>query len=125
MNANKPEAIHPLLANALSNQDLSAYLALYETGATLVRQDGGLAVGTDAIREEIAGFMALKGTLTLKVVRVIESGDIALVHSRGAFTGTAPDGTAVVIPEHNSAEVMRRQPDGSWLMIINNPWGAG
>lgn len=124
MNANKPEAIHPMLAAALSSQDLAAYLALYESGATLVKQNGGLAVGMDAIREEIAPFMAVKGTLTLKVVRVIQSGDIALVHSRGAFDGVAPDGSAVVIPEHDSAEVMHRQPDGSWLMIINNPWGA-
>jgi ketosteroid isomerase-like protein len=36
--------------------------------------------------------------------------------------GTGPDGKPVKI-EGQSAEVARRQPDGTWLFVIDNPHG--
>lgn len=41
------------------------------------------------------------------------AGDLALVHTRWSLEATAPDGAA-----------LRRQPDGRWLIAIDNPWGT-
>jgi ketosteroid isomerase-like protein len=65
----------------------------------------------------------MKGKLDLQVRRVLEAGDLALVAGNWSFTGTAPDGTAVTLTGNN-ADVLRRQPDGSWRFVIDNPWGT-
>jgi uncharacterized protein (TIGR02246 family) len=124
MPAHQPQELHALLSAAVSQRDLAAYLALYEPGAALTRQAGGVAVGPDAIASEIGAFLALTGTLTVKTARIVTTGDVALMHSVGSFSGTAPDGSAVDVPAHPAAEVARRQADGTWLFVVNDPWGA-
>jgi ketosteroid isomerase-like protein len=64
----------------------------------------------------------MKGTLDLKVTRVLEAGGLALVAGVWSFTGTGPDGAPVRLTGHN-ADVLRRQGDGSWRFVIDNPWG--
>src|ERR1700730_17389394 len=115
MPATKPEELHSLLSAAVTNGDLDAYLALYEPQAALAKQAGGVAVGIDAIRAEVAPFLALRGALTVKTAKVVAAGDLALLHSLGSFSGAAPDGSRVEIPEHPAHEVARRQADGTWL----------
>ena len=124
MPATKPEELHRLISDAVTNADLDAYLALYEPGAALTRQAGGVAVGSAEIRAEIAPFLAVRGTLTVRTAGVVASEQVALLRSRGSFSGVAPDGTRVEVPEHPAHEVARRQADGTWLFVVNDPWGA-
>lgn len=125
MPATTPQDLHRLISDAVSTGDLDAYLALYEPGAALARQRGGVAVGADAIRAEITPFLALRGTLTVTTSSIVTAGEIALMHSKGSFSGVAPDGSPIEVPEHDAAEVARRQADGTWLFVVNNPWGSG
>jgi uncharacterized protein (TIGR02246 family) len=125
MPALHPEDLHRLISAAVTDRDIEAYLALYEPEATLARQAGGLAVGAAEIRAEIAPFMALRGTLTVTTAKVvIGAADIALLRSRGSFRGAAPDGSPIEVPEHDAYEVARRQTDGTWRFVVNDPWGA-
>jgi ketosteroid isomerase-like protein len=75
------------------------------------------------VREALGGFVAMKGKLDLKVTRVLEVGDLALVIGTWSFTGTGPDGKPVTLAAKN-ADVLRRQADGSWRFVIDNPWGT-
>jgi ketosteroid isomerase-like protein len=75
------------------------------------------------VRGSLAAFIAMKGTLNLKVDRVLEAGDLALVAGVWSFTGTGPDGEPVKLTARN-ADVLRRQSDGSWRFVIDNPWGT-
>ncbi len=54
---------------------------------------------------------------------MIESGDTALVHSKWTTVGTDADGNRVDFAGQGT-EVVRRQADGTWLFIIDNPFGA-
>jgi ketosteroid isomerase-like protein len=65
----------------------------------------------------LAAFIAMKGTLDLKVTRVLEAGGLALVAGVWSFAGTAPDGSPVRLTGCN-ADVLRRQPDGSWRFVL-------
>lgn len=68
-------------------------------------------------------FVALDGKLDLKVNRVLKVSDLALLVGEWSFTGIAPDGEPVKFAARN-ADVLRRQADGSWRFVIDNPWGT-
>ena len=95
------------------------------TGSTraISIQPGILNRGLPGVREALAGFIAMKGTLDLKVTRVLEASDLALVTTVWSFTGTGPNGEPVNLAG-KSADVLRRQSDGSWRLVIDNPWGT-
>jgi ketosteroid isomerase-like protein len=40
-----------------------------------------------------------------------------------SFNGTGPDGEPVQLASNN-ADVLRRQEDGTWRFVIDNPWGT-
>ena len=70
-------------------------MPLYEPEAAFATQPGSLNHGLPGVREALAGFIAMKGTLDLKVTRVLEASDLALVATVWSFTGTGPDGAPV------------------------------
>jgi ketosteroid isomerase-like protein len=61
--------------------------------------------------------------MTGTIERVLQTGDIAMVANRWQLHGTAPDGTAVNLGGL-SADVLRRRPDGSWGVLIDDPYGT-
>lgn len=123
MPANRPEQCDILIAQAISSGDIEAAVALYEPRATFVAEPGQPVTGIAAIREVMAGFLAMKPTLNIEVPLVVESGDTALLNSKWTLTGTGPDGSAVNM-EGQGVEVVRRQANGTWLFVIDNPWGS-
>jgi ketosteroid isomerase-like protein len=98
-------------------------MALYEPGAAFATQPGRLAHGLGGICAALDGFVAMNGKLDLEVSRVLEVGDLALVVGEWSFTGTGPDGEPVKLAAKN-ADVLRRQADGCWRFVIDNPWGT-
>jgi ketosteroid isomerase-like protein len=65
----------------------------------------------------------MKGKLDLRVTRVLEASDLALVATVWSFAGTDPAGEPVKLAA-KSADVLRRQADGTWRLVIDNPWGT-
>jgi uncharacterized protein (TIGR02246 family) len=124
MPARKPEDCDLLLIEALGKGDLEAALALYESDASFVLDSGQVVTGLTAIREVMQGFLALKPKFTMEV-KAVPSGDgnIALLRGKWNLSGTGPDGKPMTMTG-NSTEVVRRQPDGTWRFIIDNPRGA-
>lgn len=121
--ARNPEDCHRLFADAFSAGDLEAVLSLYEPTATLVPQPGQPPVSGEAIRQALQTFLALKPTISITTESVIQTDDIALLRSRWTLTGTGPDGNRIEM-SHRGTEVVRRQKDGTWRLIIDHPFGA-
>lgn len=109
--------------NAMNKGDLQAALRMYESGASLVVKPGVVVTGTLALREALTGFAALKPTLTSEAHQVVEAGDIALYCARWNLRGTDPAGNSVQMGGLSS-DILRRQPDGNWLIALDNPWGT-
>lgn len=103
--------------------DLDALMTLYEEEAAFAAQPGNLAHGPAGVRASLGAFIAMKGTLDLTVTRVLEASDLALVAGTWSFTGTGADGAPVTLSGRN-ADVLRRQADGTWRFVIDNPWGT-
>ena len=66
--------------------------------------------------------MEFPPAVTLESKTLAMAGDIALTSSKWKLIGTGPDGNPITMGGH-SAEVSRRQSNGTWLFVIDNPWG--
>lgn len=118
-----PEQVLESIVTGINSGDLESLMPLYESDAAFVPEPGSLAHGAPGIRESLNGFISMNGTLDLEVTRVLEVDDLALVIGVWSFEGTGPDGDAVRLAARN-ADVLRRQTDGSWRFVIDNPWGT-
>jgi uncharacterized protein (TIGR02246 family) len=123
MSAQTPAQLHETFVQYFNNSDLDSLVSLYEPHATLLPFPGDPVSGHAAIRDTLGQFLALKGHMDLKVDRIIIAQDIALLFSSWTINGTGPDGTALAMAGQTS-DVARRQTDGSWLFVIDNPQGA-
>jgi ketosteroid isomerase-like protein len=50
-------------------------------------------------------------------------GDVALASASWQITGTEPQGAPVDV-RGISADLLRRQPDGRWLLVVDHPFTA-
>jgi uncharacterized protein (TIGR02246 family) len=122
MPAQKPEDLDVLFASAINAGDIEALVKLYEPGACLMPEPGQVVSGTKALREALGGFLAMKPRIKLDVRKLAETGGIAFTTSKWVLEGTGPDGKPVKM-EGQSAEIVRRQSDGTWLFVIDSPYG--
>lgn len=110
------------MTNAFHEGDIDGIMRTYEPGAVVVGEPGAPVSGIPALRTMFAGFIAAKAHFTFLGHEVIEAGDIALHLTPWRMAGVAPDGTALGA-SGLSVAVLRRQPDGGWLMVIDDPYG--
>ncbi|NUP14570.1 MAG: SnoaL-like domain-containing protein [Streptomyces sp.] len=108
--AMRPEDITRLFVERSNAEDATGVAALYEEDAVLAYPPGELTVGREAIRALWEKALAHGPHFELEQpLPTLISGDIAL-------TSTPPkDGAGA------RAQVVRRQPDGSWLRLLDQP----
>jgi uncharacterized protein (TIGR02246 family) len=123
MSTATPEQVLETIVEGINAGNLDRLMPLYESEAAFATQPGSLAHGSPGVREALAGFISMKGKLDLEVTRVLEVDDLALVTGTWTFDGTGPDGKPVRLAASN-ADVLRRQADGTWRFVIDNPWGT-
>jgi ketosteroid isomerase-like protein len=105
--ARDPQDLERLLVTRQRAGDVEGMVALYEPGAVVDIGDGQLVKGIEAIRAYFAAVTATGRKFAIGQQRpAVVSGDLALTSTR------LPDGTV-------TAEVARRQGDGTWLWVID------
>ena len=111
------KSVHATFEALFNAGDLDGLVNLYEPDALIVPSPAGPARGHAAIREALSGFLSLGGKIAMTTISIFEAADgLALIHCNWWLTGGSTDLTG------KSAEVLRRQPDGRWLYVIDNPW---
>ena len=112
--ATEPGSLIEEFGKYFSSGDVDGLLSLYEDDA-VVPTEQGVIKGKDAIRTWLQGFVDSGAKLTFGASVVLETGDIALTHN----VWTMPDGGGGV-----TAEVLRKQTDGTWKYVVDNPVGG-
>jgi ketosteroid isomerase-like protein len=105
------------LVEARNQKDLEKAFSYYEKDATIVFQPGQVAVGEAIIKTFIQQVSSL--SLTFHGHEIFESGDIAL-HLSQYTLDMGENG----IINGRTADVLRRQSDGTWLIAIDNAWAG-
>ena len=118
-----PESAHRLFEDRFNAGDLDGMLALYEDGATFVRGANDYVQGKAALGEGLQAFLGTRGKIRLETRYAVQHGDLALLSNQWTLTGTGDDGQPFT-STGRTVEVVRRQPDGRWLYVIDHPWGA-
>jgi uncharacterized protein (TIGR02246 family) len=122
MPATTPEQIHRLFEDLFNAGDIDGLMELYDPNAALIAQPGSVAQGSEQVRAALQNFLALKARITLDTKLVVTVGDLAYLSNTWSLRGTGPDGDPVALGA-TTAEVARRQADGTWRYVLDNAWG--
>jgi uncharacterized protein (TIGR02246 family) len=108
--AHQPEDLTRLFVERANAGDAAGLAELYEQDAVMAYPPGSVTVGREAIRELWEQILAKAPRFEPEPpLPTLVSGDIAL-------TSTPPkDGAGA------RAQVVRRQPDGTWLRLLDQP----
>ena len=120
--ANRPEELYPALTAAYNAGDLDAVVALYEPNATFVIKPGRVTATPAELRGALKFVVDLGARITVDPRSFIGQDDVVLVQGTFTLSGQRANSTPF---ERTSkfADVLRRQPDGRWLIAVDNPYG--
>lgn len=114
----EPGELHSRVQAAFNAKDVDALVAMYEPDAWLFGPEGPVQ-GHDAIRAVWGGFVAMGGQIDMTTRYAIAHGEVALLSNRWTMRVGDDEMSAT------TAEMARRQHDGTWLYVVDNPDGAG
>jgi ketosteroid isomerase-like protein len=108
--AQSPDDLFRFFAERANAGDVEGLVDLYEPDGVVMFKPGQPSVGADAIRQGVIGMLAGMSTFSADGQQPsIVVGDIALT-------------SAQLGPDMVTAEVARRQPDGTWKWVLDNPF---
>lgn len=117
----RPQDLHPALCAAYNAGDLEAMLALYDPRAVFVIKPDRVTEGPEQLRAALQRLVELRCRLAITPRSFQRSDDVMLVLGTFTLTGQRRDGTPLERAAR-FADVLRRQPDGRWLVAVDNGW---
>lgn len=91
--------------------------------AYYVNSQGRADAGIADIRTTLEELLSLKGYMVSRNVFCIPFENIALLRAHFTLQTQDANGDPIQIEGHTS-EIVRKQTDGSWLYIVDHPFGA-
>ena len=121
MAVRKPEEWPTLFSQQVNAGDLEAVIELYEPGATFVLESGEVVRSHEGMRAVLTNLLSKKPRFESRVERCAMQDDIAMLYTN--FVITMPDSSEPQQMKSRAIEILRRQTDGSWKLIIGDPNG--
>ena len=124
MTAKTPEDVDRLYEERVNAGDLDGVLALYEPGATVVLPEGD-RIGITAFRDSVEQLLTARFRVQMNVKKVIRIGEeLAVLYNDWIGSLTGPDGQPTAMAG-KALDIVRRQADGTWRLIVDDPWARG
>jgi ketosteroid isomerase-like protein len=103
----EPEHLERFFVERVNAGDVEGLMALFEPGAAMAYAPGHVATGSEAMRQVFEDFVTSGVKLGLGHQQpILRVGDLALTSTRLHDGGV-------------TAEIARRQPDGTWRWVID------
>lgn len=119
----RPEEMNEYFAKAYNSGEVDNLNNLFETNAKVVRKNGEVITGINKINAEHLNLLKLGGKMTSNNKYCVEIENIALLRADWKIETHNESGEILEI-KGSSTEIVRKQKDGSWLYIVDNPFGA-
>ncbi|MGE3774751.1 MAG: nuclear transport factor 2 family protein [Gammaproteobacteria bacterium] len=120
----RPEDWPSTFTARLNAGDLDGVVALYESGARFVAPSGETLVGREQVRRVVAGLIDAQVRMQCEIVKAVDAGDVAILYTDFRMRAFEASGATSEIAQQ-AIEVLRRQADGSWQLLIGDPNGRG
>jgi ketosteroid isomerase-like protein len=118
-----PEDLLNSQVQEFNKGNIDFLMTLYEKDACFASKAGQVVRDLESIRRILQGLIDMGGKLEARVKRLLHSSNLALLITEWSLSGTEPDGKPINLTGRATI-VLRSQSDGTWLMIIENPWGT-
>ena len=115
----KSSDVHAALAAAFNTGDVATVMNMYDVTGIIVPEPEKPVSGKIQFEESIKAILSIKGTMEIKTVYCLQTGNIAVGRSEWRIT----DGEEIKISA-KGIEVMRQQDDGTWKIVIDHAFGA-
>ncbi|HET6730337.1 MAG TPA: nuclear transport factor 2 family protein [Nitrososphaeraceae archaeon] len=118
-----PEDLLNLQVEEFNKGNIDFLMTLYENEACFASKPGQVVKDLESIRQTLKDFIDKGSKLEAKVKRVLQASGLALITTEWSMNGAESDVKPINLTGRGTV-VLRRQSDGSWLMVIENPWGT-
>ncbi len=116
-------ALNSLIADyivTLNSNDADGVAAVYAANAVRMAPDAPAVTGRESIRQLFArSFAASKRQVQMQVIETEFSGELAYVRGTFALSVTPNDGSPTTDRQGHWMRLMRREPDGAWLVAYS------
>jgi ketosteroid isomerase-like protein len=116
MHATDPAELPLVFQRYFNARDLDGLTSNYYAEGATYAPLPGVALSGEEVHTSIGRLLALGHEISVEVRHTLVAGDTALIVLDWQIEGAGMRGTAT--------DVARRQPDGSWRCIIDNPHGG-
>lgn len=111
------------MTSSFNNKDINGVLSAYENGAGVMFEPGSKTTKLETLKQNFEGAFQLNPKFSYpNGHEVYVSNNIALHIAPWVMKGIAPDGSTIQ-ESGLSVAVLRKQKDGRWLMVLDNPNG--
>lgn len=113
-----------VMTDSFQSGDIAGVMNTYESPATVVFEPDAPVSDAAQLEQMFSGMASVNPEFVYAAGHeVIVNGDIAVHIAPWSMTGKTPDGQDIA-QSGLSVAVLRRQVDGSWKMVIDNPHGG-
>ncbi|MDE1675303.1 YybH family protein [Nocardia gipuzkoensis] len=119
MGAHTPEQLHELFAETVNNKDIEGLLALYDKSCLTADLEGKQVQGEASLRAFLEALLDTISHIEGTTRKVLVNGDVALLSTAWTASVNTPAGPQIATG--TTGEVARKQADGIWRFVIDDP----
>lgn len=121
LDRSSPAELLARLGEFIAARDIEGVMSIKDEGAAIVEWGGGLATTKEDVRRVYEDFFETNPDLKVNALQIVEADGLAIILGDYTLDYTNSNG-AIVSVEGRFGDIVRQQPDGSWLYLLDNPY---
>jgi ketosteroid isomerase-like protein len=119
-----PEEFLNLQVEEFNRGNINFLMTLYGSDACFASKPAQVVKDLQTIRQTLQGFIDMGAKLEAKAKRVLRTSDHALLTTEWCIIANEPNGEPINLTGRGTVVLRKQQPDGTWSIVTENPWGT-